>query len=285
LRIAAEIHAAAPTFPSLTHLTLTEYVPAKWARLLLSTVDSLKELDLALLAPPIRKTINTRRDLPRHAYLFGDSRLSVWPPVPATIDDEDEDEDDIILSEDDVIAMSPLTLSLRDLTCLASLRRLRLCKPAERIDEGEMNHVMHNLHREKAALEEWAEMLRASREALEEVVFDLRPVVPETWLEGIMEDEPVSKRVREPGDMRFSEVVLGKVFFRIEEGGRKGWYRLRKVRFCGVEIEDSFADSPTGGGRKKLAERFGPEIKVEYTPGLYCFVIEGEERTGRGILL
>ncbi len=164
---------------------MSEYVLAEWATLLLNGVESLTDLNLPLFSPPLDPPVATYGDLPRGAFVFRDPqfRTPLWPEGGGEGRLREN------LDCEDAIAISALPISHLTDDRLPSPRRLRLCKRTTRDDDDdEINHILHNLQLERATLESWASLLCHGRRKLEEIVFDLRPVTGEIWLD-IMEAE------------------------------------------------------------------------------------------------
>ena len=225
---------------NLKTLKLRGHVPLEFVQYMCANASIITHLQLAVIDNPIGASNRTTRKN---------------PPPPLDSDDEDaqgfEDEENV--------APRPLAcLTPQILSNFSALEELYLCRPAEGAYDGEDAYceVYTSKKSDRKVLQEWAALLRGSRETLARITFDQRIVAEENAPDGRTSSEMMDGYCNGDGYKRFVEIVLPVL---MEDGE---WPALKSIRLFGFEVEDAANRERSVNLVAKFQKRFGEGVEI-----------------------
>jgi hypothetical protein len=223
-----------PGLRKLTTLKLRGYFPKDFVRWLLMQPERVEELQLAVLDRPVGNSN------------CAEGKNQVNPPPlenQRPKDPKDMTEDELANADEHEDLTSCEWVAPRPLACLTpeimsrliSLKRLYLCKPSNgtKIDDD----VLHfSTFSDERIFQEWNTLLRATRNTLQHLTLDQRPVAQENVADGTRNKEYMRQCANSPSYTRFVEMVLPAL---LESNNCPN---LEVIRLIGFEAHDEGVD-------------------------------------------
>lgn len=177
----------------LRTLKLRGHMPFEFLQWLFKEPGQIEELQLGLLNFPIIGWLN---------YGFEEIEKYITSHLR---DDEDEDPEELY---HEIVAPRPLAcLSTHTVSLFKKLTKLYLYKPASPFDHIDLDLYFCEKS-EKRILAEWRDLIRATRNTLEYIIFDQRPVAHHTEPEGTSNAEYMNMVAEGESYELFEEIVL-----------------------------------------------------------------------------
>lgn len=257
-------HDHIPPLVQLHTLQLCSYIPRHFAQWAVTGSERLTSLELSILDRPVGSVNSDDRLNPpptteSDRYPLEDLEED-GGEIPWVTEDSDSDEEDL---DHEVIAPRALTVFQDPIDIpakvTANLSTLVLTRPAETRRQARYDTYC-SIRSDTAILQEWASLIRASRNTLQHLVLDQRPFCEGFELR-ITDEEPFLKvYAYGPGTQRFKNTVLPVL---LDENAE--WPRLQSIQLYGFDNGD---DAPSESFLPALNERFAPlGVRVESALG------------------
>jgi hypothetical protein len=276
------------TMEKLHTLKIRGHVPIEFVQWACRSAPTIKELQLGLLDAPVGSSLYPTRSNPPPSL----------PSIPSEYEGMTEEEmndlDDVenLQDAEETAPRALATLTEAITMQFTNLERLNFIRPAEARDPDadSFRETFVSIKSEMNILNEWAMILKATRNTLRDIMLEQRPFAVESEAESTSNKEFMQYYCHGPGYQRFLQVVLPVL---LEDAD---WPALRSIRLFGFEYHDKIHHGNGTGNIgesslpgvdlvRQLKERF-PEVSVQSGTGRRMLFVPqtGEVESGGDVL-
>lgn len=275
----SELESTLPPWTKLHKLCLRGYIPKSFARWAISRPERLTTLELSILDRPIGNNLHTPRLNPppeeESCRNSSEDTEDEGGEVQWAEEDlgNDSDDDDL-----DGEAVGPRALAILADTeipyKMEALSTLVLTRPVQSLmrESGDpytpyRDPICCSIRSDKAILQEWIRLIRATRRTLEHLVIDQRPYCEDTEGECTNQTEFLELYPFGSGFQRFKEMVIPVLLEDVE------WPALKSLQFYGFDVPEPRKTKPHPRVPRlwpsletKLKNSFLPAVKERFEP-------------------